>query len=177
MTTAMTSPTVAPPVLTCLPAPRHFLLRPQRLTCTLSLLKGEALTTAPGTERPRMCARCRRAAARWDTRLAALLDRLTRSLTGLSSCGDLPPAITHQSWSHKIPPMLICGTISAYTPVIGGISRHQPSRPREGYVDGCLYNHELGLIALVVKAKVPVGCFNLRVSLATWRLTESGCHL
>jgi hypothetical protein len=32
MTTAMTSPTLPPLVLACLPAPRHFLLRPQRLT-------------------------------------------------------------------------------------------------------------------------------------------------
>jgi hypothetical protein len=31
MTTAMTSPPWTPPVLTCLPAPRHVLLRPQCL--------------------------------------------------------------------------------------------------------------------------------------------------
>ena len=32
MPTAMTSPPLTPPVLTCLRASRHFLLRPQRLT-------------------------------------------------------------------------------------------------------------------------------------------------
>ena len=48
----------------------------------LGLLKGEALTTAPGTERPRVCARCRRAAARRDTRLAALLERPTAMMDG-----------------------------------------------------------------------------------------------
>jgi hypothetical protein len=57
MTTAMTSPPLPPPVMACLPAPRHFLLRPQRLTRLSVLLKGEALTTAPGTDRPRVCAR------------------------------------------------------------------------------------------------------------------------
>src|SRR5262249_9546604 len=31
-TTSMTSPPLTPPVMTCLPAPHHFLLRPQRLT-------------------------------------------------------------------------------------------------------------------------------------------------
>jgi hypothetical protein len=49
----------------------------------------------------------------------------------------------HKSVSHKIPPMLICGKIAAYTPVSGGISRHQPWRSREGYLDGYLYNQEL----------------------------------
>jgi hypothetical protein len=39
----------------CHPAPRHFLLRPQLLT-RLSLLKGRALTTAPGPDRPRVVA-------------------------------------------------------------------------------------------------------------------------
>jgi hypothetical protein len=48
----------------------------------LSLLKGGALTTAPGTARPRVCARCRRAAARRDTRLTALLERPTAMMDG-----------------------------------------------------------------------------------------------
>jgi hypothetical protein len=52
-------------------------------------------------------------------------------------------AMMYKSVSHNIPPMLICGKFSAYTPMIGGISRHQPSRSREGYLDGCLYNQEL----------------------------------
>jgi hypothetical protein len=48
----------------------------------LSFLKGGALTTAPGPDRPRVCARCRRAAVRRDTRLAARLDRLTPIIDG-----------------------------------------------------------------------------------------------
>src|SRR5262245_57847502 len=31
--------------------------------------------------------------------------------------------------------------------MIGSISRHQPSSSREGYLDGCLHNHELGVPA------------------------------
>jgi hypothetical protein len=50
------------PVLTCLPAPGHFFLRPQLLTC---LLKGEALTTALGTDRPLVFAPQRGAAECW----------------------------------------------------------------------------------------------------------------
>ena len=82
MTTAMTSPPLPPPVMTRLPGPRHFLLRPQRLTRLFSLLKGEAFTTAPGTDRPLVCARCRRGAACRDTRLAALLERPTAMMDG-----------------------------------------------------------------------------------------------
>jgi hypothetical protein len=52
-------------------------------------------------------------------------------------------ALTHKSVRHNIPPMLICGKLSAYTPVIGSISRHQLSRSGEGYLDGCLYNQAL----------------------------------
>src|SRR5262249_48595314 len=54
--------------------------------------------------------------------------------------------MTHKSLSHNIPPILICGKISAYTPVIGSISRHQPSRSGEGYLDGCLYNQALASV-------------------------------
>jgi hypothetical protein len=46
--------------------------------------------------------------------------------------------------SDKLPPRLICSNISAYTPVIGSIARHQPARSGEGYLDGCLDNHEFG---------------------------------
>ena len=65
----------------CHPVPRHFLPRPQLLT-RLYAFKGGVLTTTPGIDRPRMFDLRRRAAVRWDTRFAALLERLTPIIDG-----------------------------------------------------------------------------------------------
>ena len=69
------------PVLTCLPMPDQFLLRPQLLTYNCAFSR-RGLTTAPGTDRPRMFDPRGRAAVRWDTRLTALLERLTPIIDG-----------------------------------------------------------------------------------------------
>jgi hypothetical protein len=43
-----------------------------------------------------------RAAERWDTRLAAFLERLTRIIHGAVSCCELQPAMTPKRLAHHI---------------------------------------------------------------------------